>query len=187
MKRNGFTLLEVLVALAVLGLILAALDGGLRFTLRAAERQARLVGSAGDFDAADRALRRLVAEADPGGPGIVPLRGTPAGVAFTSTLPAGAGGGPAEIRLGVEGGALTLRWLPHRFGRAFGPPPEARGVTLLPEVRRLELAYWTGSEWRRDWAEPELPALLRLRVVFQDETVRHWPDLVLATQRRPMP
>src|SRR5918997_799427 len=64
-RQAGFTLLEVLVALAVLGFLTLGLAGGVRFGLGAWDSQARLIDRTGDLDVADRALRRIVAQLVP--------------------------------------------------------------------------------------------------------------------------
>ena len=63
-RDAGFTLLELLVALVVLGFILAGLAQGVHYGLRAIDSQAQLVGSRGELNAVDRALYRLVVSAD---------------------------------------------------------------------------------------------------------------------------
>ena len=187
-RDRGFTLLEVLVAVAVLGLIIGALYGGVSITLRAAQRQDTVLGKTGDYDAVDRALRRMVAEADPGGrPGIVPLQGTSGRVTFSSRMPERAGGAPADVAVGMTAGSLVLRWSPRRAGRPIGPGPAPREAELLRGVQRVELSYWAATGWRSEWAEPDLPALVRLRVTFPPGDSRHWPDMVMATTRQPPP
>ena len=57
-RDAGFTLLEVLVALVVLGFVLTGVTGGIRYGVRASQTQARLVEAQGELDAVDRALRR---------------------------------------------------------------------------------------------------------------------------------
>lgn len=187
MRRHerGFTLLEVLVGVAVLGLIIGTLYGGVSFALQGAQRQDVVLGRTGDYDAVDRALRRMVADADPGGSGTVPLTGTPGRVAFSSRMPEAAGGEPADVAVGITGGTLLLRWSPRRPGRSIGPNPTPRDVELLRGVQRVELSYWATSGWRREWSQPDLPALIRLRVTFPPGDARHWPDMVMATKRQP--
>lgn len=183
-REQGFTLLEILVAVAVLGLIIGALYGGVSLTLRGAQRQDVVLNRTGEYDAVDRALRRMVAEADPGGPGAVPLTGTPGRVTFSSRMPLAAGGRGVDVALGINAGALMLRWEPRRTGRPISPGPAPREAELLRGVQRIELSYWTAGGWRSEWSRPELPALVRLRVTFPTGDARHWPDMVMATQRQ---
>jgi len=183
-QQQGFTLLELLVALVVLGFLVAGLSEGVRYGVRAAGAQARLIDGRSELDATDRTLRSLLAQADPGNAHAPALTGGPGGVAFTTRLPAGADrGGPADVALRVEGGRLMLRWMPHRYGVPFAPAQNAQTIELLRGVEGLEAAYWSGS-WRREWAERDLPALIRLRLVFPPGDPRHWPDIVVAPMRQ---
>lgn len=191
-RDAGFTLLEVLVALVVLGFILAGLSQGTRYGLRAAETQARTVAARGQLDAVDRALRRLIEQMEPGtdrdGIG---LQGGPGRMQFVSVLPAAASALPtpdATVAVGVDGAhRLVLRATPRRPGKPFGLPPPALETELLAGVDHIELAYWPrgpSPAWRTDWTDRTvLPLLVRLRVVFPPGDERHWPDLVASPRR----
>lgn len=191
----GFTLLELLVALVVLGFILAGLSQGVRYGLRATDVQARTLAEQGELDAVDRALRRLIEQMDPSsardGPG---LRGGAARMVFASELPEAAvtqsGGQPtrrAEVSLGVDGARrLVLRAVPRPAGKPFGPPPPPLETELLRGVDRIELAYWPrgpAPRWTGAWTADSLPLLIRLRVVFPPGDRRRWPDIVAAPKR----
>ena len=102
----GFTLLEVLVALTVLGLLFFGLVQGSQFVLLGWDRQTRLVARTEDLDAADRTLRRLIAQARPGSKW-EPLvfAGTAHSATFTSIMPRPAAGLPtqrADVELVVD-------------------------------------------------------------------------------------
>ena len=64
-RPAGFTLLEILVALAVLGFLLLGLTQGARFGLAAWDSQARLLDRTGDLQVADRTLRRILSRLVP--------------------------------------------------------------------------------------------------------------------------
>ncbi len=159
----GFTLLEVLVAVVILGFLMLGLAQGTRFGLTAWAAQDRLIGEHADLDAVDRALRSLVERMDSGtarNPAAV--SGTAAGLVFTSVLPTvafQAGAPPGSTTGGTEGGAqegtradmlltvdpkheLVLRWTPHLHALRLGPPPLPRTEVLLRGVERLDLSYW---------------------------------------------
>lgn len=181
----GFTLLELLVGLVVLGFILAGLSQGVRYGVRAGEAQARLSEGRGELDAVDRALRQLIEQMDPGtAHSGAALRGTSGLMAFTSELPAAAAGVTrhADLVLGFEAGRVVLRWTPHLHAQAFGPAPPGQEEELLRGVERLEMAYWNGA-WRGEWKAETLPGLVRVRVVFPAGDARRWPDIVAAPQR----
>ena len=188
----GFTLLELLVALVVLGFVLAGIAQGVQFGLRAWNIQSRDIGAHDDADAADRILRALVAGMDPGtateGAGVV---GGAARLAFTTDLGRAGGGlgaGEADVALLVAGGELVLRWAPSVHAVRLGPPPAPTSSVLLPGVERVEFAYWGhgqggGGAWLAAWAEKDLPPLVRIRLVFPPSARRRWPDIIAPTMR----
>ena len=183
----GFTLLELLAAITVLGVVLALLGQGAWFGLRVTRAQAALGVQRGDIEAVDRALRRMVAQADPG---IYPeppnFRGGARVVSFTTELPLH-GVGPAaraDVAVSVEAGRLLLRWTPRRHVEAFGPAPVPEETALLDGVERIEFAYrGAGAPWAAAWEADRLPALIRLRLVFADGSGRRWPPIVAAFVR----
>ena len=188
--RNGFTLMEVLAALAVLGLLLAGLAQGVQFGLRAWDLQARDVAWRNDIEAADRTIRLLIRRVRSGAevrdrPVVV---GGPQGCELVTLLPPHATdpAGPVAARLDVDAaGRLVLRWLPMPHAAWTGPPPRPREAVLLDRVARVEFAYWKdqpggGGAWQRAWSEPEAPSLVRVRIVFPRGDARRWPDIVAA-------
>lgn len=193
-KRDaGFTLLEVLVALVVLGFLVAGLTQGTRFGLRALDRGAARAAVAGDLDAVDRVLRRLVEAMEPGNAREPPVvegdRGAFRIVTDLGAAAAALGDGAAEVRLVVEGGRLVLRWRPARHVIPLAPPPPPDRAVLLEGVAGLELAYWGPAEaggapaWQDTWSRESLPALVRFRLLFPAGTGRRWPDIVAAPRR----
>jgi general secretion pathway protein J len=189
-RQAGFTLLETLVALVVLGMLVAGLAQGLRFGVLAWNRQARSIDRTAQLDAVDRALRRVIEQIDPGNTHDAPtVEGGPASFLFTSELPAGASALPtrrAEIRLLVDGAhRLVLRWAPYTHAQRLGPQPTPTDIVLVDQVARLDLAYrpqspGEGAGWRTDWHEPEVPGLVRIRLTFVPGSLMHWPDIVAA-------
>lgn len=187
-RDAGFTLLEIVVALVVLGILLVTLTRGVQFGLAAFDRQDHMVETGGRLEAVDRTLRRLVEQLDPGtgsdGNSVV---GAPHAMAFRSPIRIEAGpdgGSLSDLRLSVDAGhRLLLSWVPHRHVIATGPGPAPHQETLLEHVERLELSYYGGGGWHTQWREPAPPALIRIRIVFPDGDPRHWPDIVAAPAR----
>ena len=151
--ERGFTLLEALVTLVVLGLLMVTLTRGVRFGLQAWAMEGRIGGRASGIETTDRALRQLVGRASPGE--MFSRDGEFAGTAhmmsFVTTLPEGFGAvatHEADVTLLVaDGHRLELRWRPH-YRRWIVTPPQPSIVTLLDGVERLDLAFWqpgTGS------------------------------------------
>lgn len=194
-RDRGFTLLEMLVALVVLGFVVAGLSQGLRFGLRATDRQERQSAERGDLDAIDRLLRRLIVQMEPGTsrePN--PVIGDSNAVAFTTDLGDAARAlatSQAEVRLAIESGRLVMAWRPFVHAQRLTPAPPPQRTVLLEGLDRIELAYWgrEGDEpaaWRSAWQQKALPTLIRIRLIFQPGANRRWPDIV-AAPARPLP
>ena len=179
----GFTLLEVLVALAVFGFLILGLGQGVDFGLRAWTRQGRDIEARSELDAVDRTLRSLVTRLDPG----LAVTGTAHGLAFTSQLPrtAALATHEADMAVGVDGARLVLRWSPHLHAQRLTPAPPPQEAELLRGIQRLDVAYWPlgGSAWTDHWSEAVPPAMIRFRVLFPPDDVRHWADIVASPVR----
>jgi general secretion pathway protein J len=194
-RQNGFTLLEVLVALLVLGLLVVGLSQGVRASLDLRQAQMHRLGSIAELDAVQRLLRgvlgRLPRSAD--GKRSIPgknpngLSGEPDRVTFVGDLPTGLGANRrAEISLYLQGGRLVLSWAPHRHEQSLAPPPQPAETGLLQGVEKLDLAYWAGAAsgqtpgWQSRWTVAETPELIRIRLAFGETDRRRWPDLIVA-------
>lgn len=192
-RQAGFTLLEVLVALVLLGLLLGGLAQGVRFGLTAWQAQERQTVAADNLDAIDRALRLLVQGME-AGTGQSQVNGTGEQITFIGRLPAAVlAGRRADMTLSMAPqGRLILSWRPHRHERAFGPPPRPTETPLIDGLDRLEIAYWRKAApgilggWVDRWDQPGLPGLVRFRLIFPPGDRRHWPEIVAAPMVEPL-
>jgi general secretion pathway protein J len=185
----GFTLLEILVALVVLGFLLVGLSEGVRFGLRAWDSETRLVDRGADMDAMERVLRGVIAAADPGDFNEQPpFHGTPHTVAFQSRLPMSAAGlltRNAEIGLGVDAKhRLVLRWSLHPHAERLAPAEPPRETVLLEGVDHIAFSYLRakdqGGGWTDAWELQTLPLLVRITLSFPEGDRRHWPTIEAA-------
>ena len=196
-RQSGFTLLEMLVALVVLGFLMVGLTQGVRAGLTMWGAQTRRVGETADLDAGARVLRRLVSGISLHSPGGIFLGASstekfearPDSLTFVGDLPTGFGTTRrADITLELHEGRLMLRWTPRRHELSTAPPPEPIKTELIRGVERLDLAYWGSpspgqpASWQSQWDSREIPELIRVRLGFATGDRRRWPDLIAAPQ-----
>ena len=189
----GFTLLEIIVALVVLGVLLVTLSQGVHFGFAAWGRQDQTLRTGETLQAADRTLRQLIEQVYPGTErDAAKLRGRAHAAAFTSSLPIGRDGEPSEadISLTVDhDGRLVLSWLPHVHAQLLQAAPAPHVSVLLEHVAGLQLSYWSDSagQWSREWNQPTLPDLIRIGIEFPAHDKRRWTDIVEAPVREQAP
>ncbi|MBV9584091.1 MAG: prepilin-type N-terminal cleavage/methylation domain-containing protein [Alphaproteobacteria bacterium] len=195
-RAGGFTLLEVVVALTVLGFLIIGLNAGVRTGLGIWHRQTRQMTEVAEVATTARVLRVLLAgipvasaaNIERGAPLAISFGGTADRLRFVGDLPDGLGlARRAEITLALKDDRLVLSWIPRRFEQA-GPPPSPTDAELTRGVTRLTFAYFGApqpgepSRWLARWDGPALPELIRVQVSFEHGDTRHWPDLIVAPQ-----
>jgi general secretion pathway protein J len=205
---DGFTLLELVIAIAIAGLIIVGLSAGLRFDLRALRSQDAHIARYAEMNAVASTLRHLVAEAHG-------FDGTATHLAFVGTLPAALDRpGLFDISLDLDTRqTLTVSWTPHHppspgsdgsgksgavSSSANNNPvsksatnkssedsdPDQASTTLLDDVDALELGYYTQGSGKVDgWQEATVkdaaPKLIRIRLRLGPNDPRRWPELVV--------
>ena len=179
-RDAGFTLLEMLVALVVFGLLMAGLTQTTRYGLTAWSKERYSAAQPEALATADGALRRLLEQASPTG-----FTGSPDKLAFTTILPAGARvpGGLADVVLLAATNGLILRWAPHPPGVPLSPPPPPQTEPVLPGVTAIRVSYLTPQPnaspvWADHWNRKSAPLLVRIGFAFAG--AESWPDLVAA-------
>lgn len=180
MSRRGFTLLELLVALAVTALAAAVAAGGLGVLGRALAREQREVSSARSLVVAHELVRGELGRALPldwGPPGrpLVAFQGEADRLRFVNAPPVWRAGGGLELwELALEperrGRALRVRRAAlQRDGSGFARLVEAAPATLATVGPDQAFAYLEPGEggragrwWPRWEGRPRLPAAVRL-------------------------
>lgn len=195
-NQAGFTLLELMIALAILGLLSIMLFGGLRFGLRAWERESAHANAVSDIGIAQGFLRRSIANAypifqlDSEGKRLNPFMGGSSQLRFLAPAPASVGGGGRErflIGTKTEGARTDLVvWSQPEL--AIDLNKQAKTI-LVPGIRALSIGYFgregddEAAQWHDSWEDAShLPQLVRLGVDFASDDFRSWPDLVIATR-----
>lgn len=196
-ESAGFTLVEVLVAMTLLGLVSLALTGSLRLGGRAWDATEAAVAASGEVRAAQQLLRRAIEQAQPllvslsDGSSAVAFGGDRNGLGLVAPMPGHVGFGAFDsLRFEVveDLGRRDLVAVWDRFGpagAAWAPSPSARRIVLLKGIAELRAVYF-GSEqpdappaWREVWtARPTLPALVGVEVRFPSGDARRWPAFV---------
>jgi general secretion pathway protein J len=170
--QSGFTLLELLIVISILGLILAALANGVRFAGQAWQTQERRSARQGDSDAVQNVLRELIQS----GAG---FQGDSASLRFVSALPAAlARGGLYDVELRTASDRLILGWQPH-----FSGPNRSADITqteLAKNVTGLDVSYYVAAEGWGHTARDKTKSPGLIRIVLQTMDGRTWPPLVVA-------
>jgi general secretion pathway protein J len=190
MKRDaGFTLLEIIVAVVVLGFVLAGLAQATHFGMTTWDVQTRQAARVAEMERADRLLRLTISEASaPLAADDKPFTGQEHRLEFITRLPDQPQTDPvrrAKVAIGVDDQhRLLLRWQqsPNAVALKKQPPPEE--IVLAEGVDHLDLRYRQrledGGKWMTVWNDAALPALLQLHVVLQNQH-RAWPVFQVAT------
>jgi len=196
-RQAGFTLIELVVALVLLGTMMLLLYSGLTFALRSWD-----AGDANGRNIVDRRigenfLRRELTE-------LFPMRwkdpmtlkfafeGERQRLRFVSSRPAGVTqGGLSLVGLEVEPDAgakshhLTMRRaMPDDEAKDFAPLDRGERTILIAEVESVTFAYFgsendfTEAKWSDSWTYPgRIPQMVRMRVKLADGTAL--PDSVM--------
>lgn len=206
--EGGFTLIEVLVALGMFGLLMVMLTGGIRIVTRGYDGGTRQAERWAQLPIAQDFVREQVANARlsvpvRGGDEPLAFRGARDHVVFVGLLPAHfAVGGLQTIFIGLwqdrDGRSLVMRWIPYRGGPIEGdalqPPPGTAPdmAVLLDHVAAVEFSYFGAAErtlapsWQETWQRADSgPSLLRMRLAFEDGHAP--PALVAALRAAPPP
>lgn len=196
---RGMTLIEVLVALALLALLALGMFSTFHVGQRSYQQVARIDAALSDIVATQRFLRHVLESAYPfevssgAQQRVYGFEGERNRLAFTALMPLSAGSsGHYRYELALAAAAngsrnLIVRARLDRNGLApRGGVPQQPGIgeeVLIERVAGIELDYLNpvDSQWVSSWQRTRTsPALVRVRVLFAQDDPRRWPELVIA-------
>lgn len=195
-RAQGFTLLEMLVAITVLTVLVALVYGMLRMAMRSWESGTARIEASDvmriGWSFLQRSLNNAQAvrskrEDTPG----IHFFGTADALEFVADMPAYLGsGGLHALGIGLEPDPrterprLVLRRIPlGDYANISRDPEQVQEAVLAEDVSRLQLSYYgnpaadTGAAWQNEWqSATSLPVLIRVDVALADGS--HWPALI---------
>lgn len=194
-RAGGFTLLEMLIAMTLLGFILALLFGGLRLGSRSWDAgEARSTNST-HLALVQGFLRRELSQVHPFRwkkkvDTELAFEGESAKLRFVAPVSARLGPGglyliSLELVTDKEGSQLVMkRVIPEPDSTDFSALDSAENVVLAEHVESISFAYFGAEtkeaepQWADKWDSPKfLPYMIRMKVKFSNG--RDWPDLVV--------
>lgn len=197
MKQRGFTLLEMIIGITLLGFILVLLYGGLRLGTRSWDAGEKVVEASSRQAVVTEFLRKQLGsiyplrwKPDEGQQEVLAFAGEPRSLRFAGYMPARLGTGGVHLlaleeEKDGEVSALRLRWrLPDPELKDFEFPDEDNQARLIKDIESIEFAYF-GAEsqeaepaWHDAWHnETQLPVLIRVRVKPREG--EPWPDVLV--------
>ena len=190
-REDGFSLIEVIVGLALFGLILVLIFDGMRIgtaTLNRLDTEADALDLRRGLDST---LRRSLSAILPGGTlDRVDFAGDAASLAFLAA--GGADGGLYRMKLSLEDAGGDGRLVLERSVATVQDrrvPPDR--LVLANGVKALRLAYYGAPAffdrpsterlaWQNEWRNAAgLPLLIRLHIEMAQDRPIAWPDLIL--------
>ena len=203
-RQAGFTLVELLLAVTLMGLLLALAYGGLRAASRASQSGQEVLADSSRLRVTHQFIRKQVNLMLPlsfvGQSGeigeLVRFEGDADRITYVGPMPGYlARGGPQVQQLAFVDGPDGLE-LQFSHAPLIGFEPEAlldrEPVVLLTELQDggfeflLEDQEAESLEWISVWEEPALmPRAVRLDVQFAETASVHWPPMVASVRLDP--
>ena len=189
-RPHGFTLIEILVALALMGLIATILITSLQIGGHTWQRVMRTTSNTEEITEAQEILRMRLSSlypedrvADVSRPSFLVSNGT--SLEFSGAAPDFSHGGFLRYQFAVSAtsGALEVRsWLVQHGLDAVST--DSRPERLLSHVSSMAVQFWQQPDehpgrWVDQWNSREIPRLIRIDVAFGANDNRRWPPLYI--------
>ena len=190
-RDDGFTLLELLVALAVLGLLSLVLFGSLRFGVQVWQRSEDALETANHLRNVEATLSRDLMRAYPlyisTAPGQAKIEFDGVMDSLTFLTPDDSVPGALDRvtikKETMDDGAVVVR----RSALELSSQSGVHDKVLLKRVRQLRFSYFGAKApgeppvWRNEWRDKtKLPNLISIKIEFRDHFDGFWPGLVVA-------
>lgn len=185
---QGFTLLEVLIGIALVSMIFVIVASALQFSVRAWRNTDNAITAMQDVAFAQSIMRQALEDVYPrlAGDGYVDFLGDAGGVRFVGRTPnAVSAFARADIELRTveteNGAALAIAFRPEFTD-------ETVRETLIDDLAAVSFSYLPRQKngapkpgWTDSWAgEARLPALIKIEVQLREDDRRRWPPLIIA-------
>jgi general secretion pathway protein J len=190
-QHRGFTLIEMLVALALMGMIAIILITSLQIGGHTWQRVMRTASSTEDIAQAQEILRLRLSSLYPDDrvagdiSHAVFLKSSGISLEFSGAAPQSTAGGILRYQIGVSttSRALEIRSWSDQPGQ-LASPSDSRAEALLPQVASVTVQFWlkpgaTPGRWVDRWDSNKLPQLIRIDVTFAANDKRRWPPLYI--------
>jgi general secretion pathway protein J len=197
---RGFTLVEILLALALMSMLLALAYGGLRASTRAANKGQAILQESGRVRMAHQFVRKqlnqmafLALSTDPTDEERAVFEGEAKRIRFVAPMPGYLGfGGPQVQELAIvpgdEGEMLVLS---HALLQGFEEQKlfERDPIILLDKIEFAEFSFLGRDETgelgalTNQWEQPELlPESVSLEIEFTEDVYIKWPLLIASVR-----
>jgi len=194
LEQQGFTLVEVMVALSILSLVLLATVTGLRTLANTQVAVERVTSRVDEVRTVSGFIRDTLESAilspeksrlsGGGVPGETTFfEVTRHSVAWKSNVLFGENfGGSYLVRVAKEGDQLVLRWQEPTARGLAGDWARADSRVLVKRLEEFDVAYKPDFflPWSEDYARAPAPALVRMEIKSDG---RYWPDLILRVHK----
>jgi general secretion pathway protein J len=187
---RGFTLIEMLVALALMGMIAVILITSLQIGGYTWQRVMNATSTTEEIAQAQETLRLRLSALIPeqqatgeiGQSAFLISNGT--SLEFSGAAPEASADGISRYQLAVSAhsGALEIRSWPEQGH--LDDPSNSKAEALLPHVTSFAVQFWlkpeaTVGRWVDRWDSKKIPQLIRIDVKFAANDKRRWPPLYI--------
>jgi general secretion pathway protein J len=197
---RGFTLVEILLALALMSMLLALAYGGLRASTRAANKGQAILQESGRVRMAHQFVRKqlnqmafLAFSTDPTDEERAVFEGEAKRIRFVASMPGYLGfGGPQVQELAiVPGDDGEMLVLSHALLQGFEEQKlfERDPIILLDKIEFAEFSFLGRDETgelgalTNQWEQPELlPESVSLEIEFTEDVYIKWPLLIASVR-----